>query len=110
MTELGLRSHKSIVDGPPPIQSKIADLRFALSVSACALRLWVRAHAGAAHVAAPAPGPGAKSPEFDPKPGAGEPAPGAWHFRQADALSDDAVLYIALENLGQCLHARFVRA
>ena len=32
----GFRSHKSIVGGPPPIHSKIADLRFFFIVSAFA--------------------------------------------------------------------------
>src|SRR5262245_61174351 len=50
----GLRSQMSIVEGPPLIHSKIADLWFFFSSAACVRRLCPRVKAGIVRADAPA--------------------------------------------------------
>jgi hypothetical protein len=50
----GLRSQMSIVEGPPLIHSRIADLWFFLSSAACVRRLWPSVRAGMVRADAPA--------------------------------------------------------
>src|SRR5262245_57542490 len=50
----GFMSQMSIVEGPPSIQSMMADLRFFLSSAACVRRLWTSDRAGIAATEAPA--------------------------------------------------------
>src|SRR5690606_11658777 len=50
----GFKSHRSIVAGPPPIHSRIADLRFCRSCSALAAIAWPNVNADDAIAADPA--------------------------------------------------------